>query len=260
MTQLLKRAGIYVLTHRESRKHYTGKDNHLGKRAEQHLSLKVPGCRDIHNAIKEHGRDAFDVELIHYPNISEDTLYEVEKWKIKQLGSHVSQGGYNGTWGGDGFDSETAREVNLKHSRENNLKRVANGTHHFLGGEIQRKRLEDGTHHFLDSEFARENARRRVEEGTHPFLGGEIAREVSRKRSEEGTHHFLGKNNPSHRRVKDGTHNFLGGEIGGKNSRKRVKDGTHNFQDPQFYRKRSYAKRIKAKNHAASFIVGCRLS
>ena len=172
MTKLLKKAGIYVLRKCNSSKCYVGKDHNLGKRARQHLALKNPSCRAIYKAIKKYGADAFDVELIPYPNISHEALYAVEKWKIKQLGSHGSQGGYNLTWGGDGFDPETAREVARKTAQ---------------------KRLADGTHHFLDSDFQRENQLKRVADGTNPFLGGEIARENQLKQLSDGTHNFLDK-------------------------------------------------------------------
>jgi hypothetical protein len=79
-------------------------------------------------------------------------------------------------------------------------KRLADGTHHLLGPEMNAKRLADGTHH---------------------LLGGELVR----KRVAEGTHNFLGDRNPSHKRVADGTHNFLGGEL----VRKKIADGTHHF-------------------------------
>ena len=150
MTKLLKNAGIYILTNRVNGKCYVSKDKKLGSRAEQHLSLKSPSCPAIHNAIKKYGRNAFDVQLIPYPNISDKALCEVERWKIRQFGSHRSEGGLNLTGGGDGFDSKTARETNLK--------RVAEGTHPFLGGDIQRKRVAEGTHNFLDPQFHRKRA------------------------------------------------------------------------------------------------------
>ena len=187
MTKLLKCAGIYILTNSVNGNCYVGKDVKLGSRAKRHLSLKTPGCRAIHRAIKKHGRNAFEVQLIPYPNISHDALCEVERWKIRQLGSHGSHGGYNLTFGGDGVDSETVSE--------NNLKRVADGTHNLLGGEINRKRVADGTHHLLGGEIARENALKRVVDGTHNLLGGEI----NRKRVADSTHNLLRKNNQKSR-------------------------------------------------------------
>ena|ERR1035437_6898447 len=61
-------------------------------------------------------------------------------------------------------------EIISEHNRLASLKRVADGTHNFLGGEISKKitkeRLENGTHNFLGGKLAR----KRVAEGTHNFL------------------------------------------------------------------------------------------
>lgn len=73
-----------------------------------------------------------------------------------------------------------------------NLKRVADGTHQFLGGEIQHQRVLDGTHHFLGGEISRKTTIKRINDGTHNFLGGEIGGRTSRKRVTDGTHNFLG--------------------------------------------------------------------
>ena len=236
MTKLLKNAGIYVLCNRNNGNCYVGKDENLGSRAKRHLALKDPGCEAIHNAIKKHGANNFDVELIRYPNISHEALCEVETWKIRQLRSHRSQGGYNLTFGGDGLDPETAREIARK--------QVADGTHHWLGDNNPvHKQMAEGTHNFQDSGFhkthrevyqenGREVNRKRVADGTHPFLGGEIQSESNRKRVAEGTHNFLGDNNPNH---------------------KRITDGTHNFFDPQVRQKRLYAHRLAFKNRRREF-------
>jgi hypothetical protein len=56
------------------------------------------------------------------------------------------------------------------------LEKIQNGTHHLLGGKIQRKvnadRVANGTHNFLDKEAAQQRALARVANGTNPFLGG----------------------------------------------------------------------------------------
>ena len=258
----MKNPGIYILTS-PSGKQYVGKDSNLPRRAKEHLSGKSPQCRHIHRAIKKYGADAFDVEIIQYPGISEKTLDSVERWKIKHLQTLVPNG-YNLTEGGEG--GKPSEETRQKMSGVAS-KRVADGTHNFLGGDIPRrtqkklieagthhfldgevsrlsnkKRLEDGTHHllgarnpvhervanrthhFFDSEFARRNSRKRVEAGTHHLLGGEISRRTQKKLIEAGTHHFLGESNPNHKRIKDGTHIFLGES----NPMKRLsKEGRH---------------------------------
>lgn len=83
-------------------------------------------------------------------------------------------------------------------SRKYNLKRVADGTHPFSGGEIQRKsaneRLAQGTHNLIGIN------EERVLNGTHHLLkengGSELASQRNLKRMEEGTHIFI-INNPA---------------------------------------------------------------
>lgn len=73
-----------------------------------------------------------------------------------------------------------------------NERRVAEGIHQFLGGEIPRKaalqRVKDGTHNFLDGSIAKKSNRERLENGTHHFLRGDIQTAGNLKRVAEGTH------------------------------------------------------------------------
>ena len=232
----MKNPGIYILTS-PSGKQYVGKDSNLPSRTKIHLSGKNLNCSAIHNAIQIYGRDAFSVEIIQYPGISDEALNAVERWKIRHLQT-LSPSGYNLTEGGEGgkHSEKTRKKISESISKQvadgthnflgeshPNHKRLADGTHPFLGGEIQRRRVEDGTHHLLGGELQRRVSHKRLEEGTHNFLG---KNNPSHKRLEEGTHNFLGKNNPSHKRVEDSTHNFLGDS---NPSHKRVEEGTHNL-------------------------------
>jgi hypothetical protein len=127
---------------------------------------------------------------------------------------------------GNKLDSRTysrLSEENSKNSSESARKRVANGTHNLLGGEIQResalKRVSDKTHNLLGGEMNR----KRIADKTHHLLGGEM----QRKRVSDKTHHLLGgeiQRESNRKRVTDKTHHLLGGEI----QRKRVREGTHN--------------------------------
>ena len=218
----MKNPGIYILTS-PSGKQYVGRDSNLPRRVRDHLSGNAPECRAIHNAIQKYGRDAFSVEIIRYPRISEDALNAVERWWIRRLQT-LAPGGYNLNEGGEGGSpsEETRQKISKKTSR-----RVADGTHNFLGDKNpNHQRFEDGTHNFLGENHP---AKLLVKDGTHHFLGGEISRRVSRNRFEDSTHNFLGDKNPNHQRVKDGTHNFLGGEIQRRSNKKRLKDGTHHL-------------------------------
>ena len=87
------------------------------------------------------------------------------------------------------LSSETLSEL----ATRSNLRRVESGEHPFLGGEVSRattqRRLADGTHHFLGDSNP---SVRKVKNGSHHFLGGQIQRESGRRRTENGTNPFLG--------------------------------------------------------------------
>lgn len=68
-------------------------------------------------------------------------------------------------------------ETNYKYCRE----RVANGTHHFLGGKIQKERVANGTHNLLGDNNP---VHRSVADGTHHLLGPAH----NLKRLAKGTH------------------------------------------------------------------------
>ncbi|RKU09553.1 hypothetical protein C6502_12730 [Candidatus Poribacteria bacterium] len=228
----MKNPGLYILTS-PSGKQYVGKDSNLPSRATQHLHGR-PQCPAIHDAIQKYGRNVFSVEIIRYPGISHEALNAVERWWIRRLQT-LSPSGYNLTEGGDGVvPSEETRQK----MRENAVKRVEDGTHNFLDGEVARhtnkkrledgthiflddeiqqhakkkrdatnkKRLKDGTHNFLNDDFQRQVQKKRVANGTHHFLSGEISRRTHKKRLDEGTHHFLGDSNPAKRLSKEGRH------------------------------------------------------
>ena len=202
----MKNPGIYILTNQVNGMQYVGKDSNLPSRVDKHFSGSEQDCRRIHNAIKKYGHDAFSVEIIQYHGISQEALNAVERWKIKQLHT-LSPNGYNLTKGGEGT-------LGFKHSKDtcekiskNAKKRVEDGTHNLLGGEINKKRVEDGTHNFLGAEINK----KRVANGTHPFLGGEN----NKKRLANGTHPFQNpkvhqkRSERIQKELADGTHPFL---------------------------------------------------
>lgn len=92
---------------------------------------------------------------------------------------------------GDGVTSEYATQENYRrlekgihpfcdplHNQKTNKKRQEtkrkNGTHNFLGGDIQRNRVENGTHHLLGGNLQQKNMRRVVEEGRHNMMQGNV--------------------------------------------------------------------------------------
>ena len=91
-------------------------------------------------------------------------------------------------------------------SREVQLKRVKEGTHHMMGGELQRKLVAEGKNPFGDPEFNRKHQKARVEAGTHNMLGA---------------------SNPVHQKVADGTHNWQDREAAKARSQKLKAEGRH---------------------------------
>jgi hypothetical protein len=103
--------------------------------------------------------------------------------------------------------NKTPEEISVVASKQQRA-RVANGTHHLLGGEIQRKVVAEGRHHLLSGEIQRKSSLKRGAEGTlpgqgpkNPFWGGEI----QRKRIADGTHNLTGPQHNLNRMV-NGTH------------------------------------------------------
>jgi hypothetical protein len=70
----------------------------------------------------------------------------------------------------------------------------------------------------------------RIANGTHHFLSGDISRKSNKKRIENGTHNFLGQTNPTHKRIENKTHHFYDGNIARNNNLKRLAEGTHTSQ------------------------------
>jgi hypothetical protein len=96
--------------------------------------------------------------------------------------------------------NRTPEEISKIASKQQ-LARVANDTHHLLGGKIQRKLVKDGTHHLLGPSVNN----KRLAEGTHHFLDSEKQRKNQIKRVKEGTHHLLGSQH-AYDRLANGTH------------------------------------------------------
>lgn len=138
-------------------------------------------------------------------------------------------------------------------SRKGQEKRVIDGTHHMLGGHVQRKRVENGTHPWQDKEWHKRREQEKVDNGSHMFLNPEISRAITSKRLADGTHNFLNNtyakdwwdNKPEdvlaeyrknaqerqRNKVADGSHHFLNsGEKSREIHRKLIEEGRHPSQ------------------------------
>lgn len=100
---------IYKYTNKINGKSYIGQTNNIQKRKNGHRSAAY-NPKDFnynnafHLALRKYGEENFDFEIIE--EISEefgrDYLNERERFFIQLFKSHVSENGYNITWGGDG--------------------------------------------------------------------------------------------------------------------------------------------------------------
>lgn len=80
-------------------------------------------------------------------------------------------------------------------SHNENMKRIQAGTHNFLGGDIprenQKRRVENGSHQWLGKQNP---VHARLENGTHEWLSEQhkkLTSQRNKQRLESGTHHLL---------------------------------------------------------------------
>jgi len=73
------------------------------------------------------------------------------------------------------------------------------------GHDCATKRSQEGTHHFLGGEVQRKLAKRMVSEGTHNLLGGKIQSVSNQNRLKNKTHHLLGPDT-NNKMLADGKH------------------------------------------------------
>lgn len=94
---------VYLLTNKVNGKRYVGKTSRpLDVRWQGHLGSARRGDSDmlVCRAIKKHGSEAFERRVIE--ECDEVMLAARETHWIRELRTHVSEGGYNLTYGGDG--------------------------------------------------------------------------------------------------------------------------------------------------------------
>ncbi len=167
---------IYKITNKINGKQYIGitkKETSARWRQHLHSAFKLNCQYQFHRAIRKYGSSGFIVETIDSANTVSEAQ-EKERKYVREANSYHE--GYNSTFGGDHC-------IDSNWQRENQLKRVANGTHPFLGGTIQR-----------------ESSRARWKDGTNSIQN------LNQSRIAEGTHNFQGDRNPARRLATEGLH------------------------------------------------------
>lgn len=82
---------------------------------------------------------------------------------------------------------------------------------------IQKRKVLDGTHHLLGGTIQKKTNRRLIENGIHPFQNKDWHIAAKKKAVESGTNSLLKKED--------------GSSVGGTSCKNRIKNGTHHFQD-----------------------------
>ena len=143
------------------------------------------------------------------------------------------------------INSENMKNITFEKSKTNSLlfqdsefnrctqlKLVAEGRHNFQGKLGSKKATErnnqqvlDGSHPFLGGEVQRKMNIKRVEDGSHPFLGGKIQKQSQLKLVAEGRHHSqtekfsIEQSDRQKELVNKCKHHFLSGEIQSKHNK-----------------------------------------
>ena len=129
-----------------------------------------------------------------------------------------------------------ARNIGISPEERSNLariqqtERVKNGTHHLLGGEIQRRLVAEGKHHLLGGEIQRTYQNSKIITEADRKRMSEHSHKVNQERLAAGTHIFSGDRNPA--KIKVVCPYCL--MVGGKHIMSRYHFDNCKFKDPTY--------------------------
>lgn len=239
-------AWIYKWTNLVNGKVYIGqtrKDAHQRMVEHVKLAAKAGGGSLIHAAMRKHGLENFQFDVLFFVLNDGDLDYYEEQF-IAEYDCCVLDGpdrGYNVSRGGGACSSEVARM--------NARRRVNNGTHPWLG--------ERG------SMMNREHTERRIKAGTHNWQGEENRSRASKRNQNlvhSGKHPFQNIDGESiqTRKVKNGKHHFQGES--GRNLQKRLmEEGKHPSVNPESRKRISAHQKqmLELGNHNTQVVHTC---
>lgn len=99
---------IYCYTNKKTGRTYVGLTNNIERRKREHHSHAFnPNSKEydylFHKKLREYGEENFTFSILE--ETTDDKIKEAECFWIKKMHSHVSENGYNLTWGGDNNNS-----------------------------------------------------------------------------------------------------------------------------------------------------------
>lgn len=142
------------------------------------------------NHLNKHGKNIKTIDLWEFDNITDCTTFALNFSKENNIVESTEWANLKEENGTDGFTRTDAIKINKE--------RVANGTHHLLGGEVTRKQLLNGTHPSQNAESRekiREKTLKQIIDGKNAFAGNAgsaLSKKVQQQRIENKTHHLLG--------------------------------------------------------------------
>ena len=166
---------IYQATNKVNNKTYIGMTTRtLDRRKYQHFWVARKNAKShFHKAIVKYGESNWTWNILE-KGFSNDKNYIREREKHFISNNNTFVEGYNMTEGGEDFSSS-------EYQKWLQQRRVADGSHPFLGGELQRQ-----------------SSKKRWNEGTSNIIG------LNKKRINNGTHNLIGESNPQIKRKKQG--------------------------------------------------------
>ena len=197
-------SGIYVWK-------LNGVPKYVGRGADikDRMFDKHYGCKILVDGISKYGYDSFEKEVVEYCEL--DKLAELEIFYIKELHTHVSEGGYNISWGGDapmmGLNhSEKTKEKIRKNHVDNSGEKHPNFGKH-LPEEVRKKIGENQPPHSginspLFGKHLSKNTRKKISKATSGKNNPNFGKHLSDKTKEKLSIALSGENCPKERREK----------------------------------------------------------
>jgi group I intron endonuclease len=139
-----KESGIYCFENMVNGKKYIGQAQKLYVRIRIHLKQLSIGCDSsnvLQRAWDKYGEENFTVYIIEKCPI--EILNEREIFWIKELHSHISEGGYNISWGGDAF----MRGAKFTDEHKEKLRIASTGRRHTEEAKVLMSNASKGRKH-----------------------------------------------------------------------------------------------------------------
>jgi group I intron endonuclease len=185
--------GIYCIENLINKKKYIGQSFKINTRYSRHkweLNKNKERNKYLQNSWNKYGKESFKFYTLIETVNDRILLNKLEKFYINYMHSHISENGYNISWGGD------VPNLNRKMSEESKLKLSLSKK-----GKKRPPRTKEWTENFIKSNIGKtrtEDCKRKMSERTkgenNPFYGKKHSEETKKKMSEQRIGNTYNKN------------------------------------------------------------------